>query len=51
MNKKISGVAVDAVFDLVSVATTYKDELTKKGIIFVQYLKQFKNIQTWLRNI
>ena len=32
--KKLSGVAVDAVFDLVSVATTFKDELTKKGIIF-----------------
>ena len=32
--KKLSGVAVDAVFDSVSVATTYKDELTKKGIIF-----------------
>ena len=27
-------VAVDAVFDSVSVATTFKDELTKKGIIF-----------------
>ena len=26
--------AVDAVFDSVSVATTFKDELTKKGIIF-----------------
>ena len=32
--KRLSGVAVDAVFDSVSVATTYKDELTKKGIIF-----------------
>ena len=32
--KKLSGVAVDAVFDSVSVATTYKEELTKKGIIF-----------------
>ena len=32
--KKLSGVAVDAVFDSVSVATTFKDELTKKGIIF-----------------
>ena len=32
--KRLSGVAVDAVFDSVSVATTYKEELTKKGIIF-----------------
>ncbi len=32
--KRLAGVAVDAVFDSVSVATTFKDELTKKGIIF-----------------
>ena len=32
--KRLSGVAVDAVFDSVSVATTFKDELKKKGIIF-----------------
>ena len=32
--KKLSGIAVDAVFDSVSVATTFKDELIKKGIIF-----------------
>ena len=32
--KKLSGIAVDAVFDSVSVATTFKDELNKKGIIF-----------------
>ena len=32
--KKLSGVAVDAVFDSVSVATTFKDKLTEKGIIF-----------------
>jgi len=32
--EKLSGVAVDAVFDSVSVATTYKDKLTEKGIIF-----------------
>ena len=44
--KRLSGVAVDAVFDSVSVATTFKEELTKKGIIFVQYRKQFKNILT-----
>jgi ABC-type transport system involved in Fe-S cluster assembly, permease component len=32
--KKLSGVAVDAVFDSVSVATTFKEKLTEKGIIF-----------------
>ena len=32
--KRLAGVAVDAVFDSVSVATTFKDELTKQGIIF-----------------
>ena len=30
----LAGVAVDAVFDSVSVATTYKDKLKEKGIIF-----------------
>jgi len=32
--KKLAGVAVDVVFDSVSVATTYKGELEKHGIIF-----------------
>lgn len=32
--KKLSGVAVDAVFDSVSVATTFKETLKEKGIIF-----------------
>jgi len=32
--KILSGVAVDAVFDSVSVATTYKGELEKLGIVF-----------------
>jgi len=32
--EKLSGIAVDAVFDSVSVATTFKDKLTEKGIIF-----------------
>ena len=31
---RLNGIAVDAVFDSVSVATTFKDELTKQGIIF-----------------
>jgi Fe-S cluster assembly protein SufB len=32
--KLLSGVAVDAVFDSVSVATTFKESLKEKGIIF-----------------
>lgn len=32
--KRLTGVAVDAVFDSVSVATTFKEELSKLGIIF-----------------
>jgi Fe-S cluster assembly protein SufB len=32
--KRLTGVAVDAVFDSVSVATTHRDILGKKGIIF-----------------
>ncbi len=32
--KKLSGIAVDAVFDSVSVATTFKDKLNEVGVIF-----------------
>ena len=32
--KKLAGVAVDAVFDSVSVATTFKEKLTEVGVIF-----------------
>ena len=32
--KRLAGVAVDAVFDSVSVATTFKGELAKAGVIF-----------------
>jgi Fe-S cluster assembly protein SufB len=32
--KRLNNIAVDAVFDSVSVATTFKDKLTKHGIIF-----------------
>ncbi len=35
--KRISGIAVDAVFDSVSVITTFKDELSKYGIIFCSF--------------
>ena len=32
--KKLNGIAVDAVFDSVSVATTFKDKLNQVGVIF-----------------
>ena len=35
--KKLSGVAVDAVLDSVSVATTYKETLDKHGVIFCSF--------------
>jgi Fe-S cluster assembly protein SufB len=35
--KVLAGVAVDAVFDSVSVGTTYKEELAKLGIIFCSF--------------
>ena len=35
--KKLAGVAVDAVFDSVSVATTYKEKLAEEGIIFCSF--------------
>ena len=33
----LAGVAVDAVFDSVSVATTFKDKLAKQGIVFCSF--------------
>jgi len=35
--KRLQGIAVDAVFDSVSVATTFRDELEKHGIIFCSF--------------
>ena len=35
--KRLAGVAVDAVFDSVSVATTFKETLAEKGIIFCSF--------------
>ncbi len=37
--KLLAGVAVDAVFDSVSVATTFKEELAKHGVIFCPFSK------------
>jgi Fe-S cluster assembly protein SufB len=41
--KRLSGVAVDAVFDSVSVATTFQAELAKVGVIFCSFSEAVKN--------
>lgn len=41
--KRITGVAVDVVFDSVSVATTYKEELGKVGVIFCSISEAVKD--------
>ncbi len=41
--KRLAGVAVDAVFDSVSVATTFKTELEKQGILFCSFSEAVQN--------
>ena len=41
--KRLSGVAVDAVLDSASVATTFKDTLEKHGVIFCSFTEAIKN--------
>tara|TARA_Y100000768_G_scaffold31238_1_gene20610 strand:+ start:7172 stop:8617 length:1446 start_codon:yes stop_codon:yes gene_type:complete len=41
--KKLAGVAMDIVVDSVSVATTFKDTLAKKGIIFCSISEAIRN--------
>ena len=41
--KRLSGVAVDAVFDSVSVATTFQAELARAGVIFCSFSDAVKN--------
>ena len=40
---RLAGVAVDAVFDSVSVATTFKDKLAKAGVIFCPFSEAVLN--------
>jgi len=53
--KRLAGVAVDAVFDSVSVATTYKAELEKHGIIFGSFSdavqKHPELVRRWLGSV
>ncbi|HOY39393.1 MAG TPA: Fe-S cluster assembly protein SufB [Bacteroidales bacterium] len=41
--KRLSGVAIDAVFDSVSVKTTFQETLAEKGIIFCSFSEAVKN--------
>jgi Fe-S cluster assembly protein SufB len=40
--KRLAGVAIDAVFDSVSVATTFKDELEKQEVVFCSFSEAVK---------
>jgi Fe-S cluster assembly protein SufB len=40
---KLAGVAVDAVFDSVSVATTFKEKLAEAGVIFCSFSEAVRN--------
>src|SRR5437762_13547397 len=41
--KRLTGVAVDAVFDSVSVATTFKEKLGELGVIFCSFSEAVQN--------
>ena len=47
--KRLTGVAVDAVFDSVSVATTYKAELEKQGIVFCSFSEAVQQVPDLVR--
>ena len=46
---KLAGVAVDAVFDSVSVGTTFKEDLEKQGIIFCPFSEAVKRVPDIVR--
>src|SRR4029434_10645326 len=53
--KRLAGVAVDAVFDSVSVATTFKNKLAELGIIFCSFSEAVENhpelVKKYLRSV
>src|SRR5213078_3587467 len=53
--KRLTGVAVDAVFDSVSVATTFREELSKFGIIFCSFSDAVREhpalVERWLGTV
>jgi Fe-S cluster assembly protein SufB len=53
--KRLTGVAVDAVFDSVSVATTFKDKLKELGIVFCAFSEAVREhpelVRKWLGSV
>ena len=53
--KRLTGVAVDAVFDSVSVATTHQEELAKHGVIFCSFSEALHKhpelVERWLGSV
>ena len=53
--EKLAGVAVDAVFDSVSVATTFKEKLSKIGIIFCSFSEAVEThpdlVRKWMGSV
>ena len=53
--KRLAGVAVDAVFDSVSVATTFKETLAQQGIIFCPFSEAVREhpdlVERWLGTV
>lgn len=46
----LAGVAVDAVYDSVSIGTTYKEKLAEEGIIFCSFSEAVRDHPTLVRN-
>lgn len=46
--KRLSNVAVDAVFDSVSIATTFKEELAEAGVIFCSISEAVRKYPEWI---
>lgn len=47
--KRLSNVAVDAVFDSVSIATTFQKELAEAGVIFCSISEAIKKYPKWIK--
>src|SRR5262245_23227242 len=48
--KMLANVAVDAIFDSVSVATTFKEKLAKEGVIFCSFSEAVRDYPDLVRN-
>jgi len=47
----LAGVAVDMVFDSVSVATTFKEKLAEAGVIFCSFSEAVQKYPELIKNI